>query len=341
MSNELKSVLAQKAKEGLKPSPYKTIQDMLMRMSSQIQAALPKHMNVERITRIAMTEIRKNPKLLQASQTSLLGAIMTSAQLGLEPGVLGNAYLVPYYNTNLKSYEVQLIIGYKGLLNLVYRSGEVSSVYADVVYEKDTFEFEQGLTEKLRHIPKLTGDRGAIIAVYAIAHFKNGMHYYIVMSHDDIEKIRSRSKAPDNGPWATDYVAMAKKTAIKQLCKYLPMSVEVQKAILVDESTRREISTDMVEEVPDETDWEDTEVEIQMEPQKEEEKEEKQITQEPEKVKEIGTNYLKQLYKRLEEVYPNSEQRKRIFTALCKRFKVKSLALLTKEQAEEIMDELQ
>jgi len=123
-TKDIKSKLAVKKKEGISThNPYKTIQDLLKRMEPQIRKALPKHLEPERLARIALTEIRKNPKLLECSRESLLGAVMTAAQLGLEPGVLGHAYLIPYWNNKTKSYEVQFQIGYKGLLDLVRRSG--------------------------------------------------------------------------------------------------------------------------------------------------------------------------------------------------------------------------
>ena len=141
-TKDIKSKLAVKKKEGISThNPYKTIQDLLKRMEPQIRKALPKHLEPERLARIALTEIRKNPKLLECSRESLLGAVMTAAQLGLEPGVLGHAYLIPYWNNKTKSYEVQFQIGYKGLLDVVRRSGEITSISAHCVYENDEFEF--------------------------------------------------------------------------------------------------------------------------------------------------------------------------------------------------------
>ncbi|MFW6121085.1 MAG: recombination protein RecT [Petrotogales bacterium] len=257
-AKNLKNQLAKNQKKGIKGNnPYKTIQDLLKRMEPQIKKALPKHMDPERLSRIAFTEVRKNPKLLECSTHSFLGAIMTSAQLGLEPGVLGHAYLIPYYNKKTNSKEVQFQIGYKGLLDLVRRSGEIESISARCVHEKDEFDFEYGLNEKLVHKPNMNGDRGNLTSVYAIAKFKDGGYSMIVMSKSDVEKIRSRSKSPNNGPWVTDYEAMARKTVLKQLCKYLPLSIEVQRGLVADESTKKEISEDMVEESFDETDWTD------------------------------------------------------------------------------------
>lgn len=325
-TSEIKNKLSAKAKQGIKPSPYKTIQDLLKRMQPEIQKALPKHMDADRIARIALTEMRKNPKLLQASQASLLGAIMTAAQLGLEPGVLGHAYLIPYYNRKTNSTEVQFQIGYKGLLDLVRRSGEIQNIDVHEVCDNDEFEYEYGLEPKLRHKPALK-DRGKAYAYYAVAKFKDGQYSFLVMSKEDVEKIRSRSKSPNSGPWVTDYDAMAKKTVIKQLCKYLPMSIEVQKAIAADETTKQEIREDMVEEVPDETDWIDTDYqEIPSDESEEEVSPSESVT------------HIKQLYKKLEEY---DENKKKEITEMIKaKYSVKSLALLSEEQTKEILTSL-
>jgi len=203
---------------------------------------------------VAMTEIRKNPKLLECSSQSLLGALMLSAQLGLEPGILGHAYLIPYYNNKTKSTEVQFQIGYKGYIDLVRRSGELQTLDVHEVCRGDAFEYEYGLTPKLMHRPALE-NRGAAYCYYAIAKFKDGGFSFLVMSVQDIDKYRKRSKSPDYGPWATDYDAMAKKTVIKQLAKYLPLSTEIQRSMTQDETTKKEYED--VFAAADETDWVD------------------------------------------------------------------------------------
>jgi len=239
---------------------YKTVQDLIKRMEPEIKKALPEHIKPERIGRIALTEIRRNPKLLEASQMSLLGAIMTSAQLGLEPGPLGHAWLIPYHNKKTGNMEVQFQLGYRGLLELVRRSGEITSIHADVVCENDVFEFEYGVSEKLRHIPKLDGPRGKPYAAYATARFKDGGHAFMVMSEEQIMKRKKASKSPNYGPWVDWEEEMWKKTVLKAFSKYLPLSIEIQRDILADESTKKEIQEDMPE-VPDETDWLEVEAE--------------------------------------------------------------------------------
>jgi len=235
-------------------SPYQNIQDLFNRMAPEIAKVLPQHIKSDHLLRVALTEIRKNPKLLECSSQSLLGALMLAAQLGLEPGILGHAYLIPYYNSKTRSTEVQFQIGYKGYIDLVRRSGELQTLDVHEVCRNDVFEYEYGLTPKLMHRPALE-NRGDTYCYYAIAKLKDGGFSYLVMSVQDIEKFRKRSKSPDYGPWVTDYDAMAKKTVIKQLAKYLPLSTEIQRSITQDETTKKEYED--VFGAADETDWVD------------------------------------------------------------------------------------
>lgn len=235
-------------------NPYQNIQDLFKRMAPEIAKVLPKHIKSDHLLRVALTEIRKNPKLLECSSQSLLGALMLAAQLGLEPGILGHAYLIPYYNSKTRSTEVQFQIGYKGYIDLVRRSGELQTLDVHEVCRNDVFEYEYGLTPKLMHRPALE-NRGEVYCYYAIAKLKDGGFSYLVMSIQDVEKFRKRSKSPDYGPWVTDYDAMAKKTVIKQLAKYLPLSTEIQTQIVQDEVTKKEYED--VFEAADETDWVD------------------------------------------------------------------------------------
>lgn len=235
-------------------NPYQNIQDLFKRMAPEIAKVLPKHIKSDHLLRVALTEIRKNPKLLECSSQSLLGALMLAAQLGLEPGILGHAYLIPYYNSKTRSTEVQFQIGYKGYIDLVRRSGELQTLDVHEVCRGDAFEYEYGLTPKLMHRPALE-NRGEPYCYYAIAKLKDGGFMFLVLSVQDVEKFRKRSKSPDYGPWVTDYDAMAKKTVIKQLAKYLPLSTEIQTQIVQDEVTKKEYED--VFEAADETDWVD------------------------------------------------------------------------------------
>jgi recombination protein RecT len=203
-------------------------------MQAQIKAALPRHMTPERLARIVTTEIRKVPKLAECTPVSFFGAVIQCAQLGLEPGnALGHAYLLPY------GRDVQLIIGYRGMIDLARRSGQIVSIDARAVYEGDRFECRLGLDPHIEHEPdwsnpnRTKGEK--LQFVYAVAKLKDGGIQFDVMSRAEVEGIRSRSKAGNNGPWKTDYQAMALKTVVRRLFKFLPVSIEMQTAVGIDE----------------------------------------------------------------------------------------------------------
>lgn len=244
-NQSLKNQLANKANktEAAAPSPAQTIAAYLKKMGPEIEKALPKHMDADRMARIALTTIRTNPKLLECSVPSLLGAVMQAAQLGLEPGLIGHCYLVPFKNGKTGQTDVQFIIGYKGMIDLARRSGNIESIYAHAVYSNDTFEYEYGLHPKLVHKPAMT-ERGEFIGAYAVAHFKDGGYQFEFMPKEEIEKRRKRSKAANAGPWVTDYEEMAKKTVIRHMWKYLPISIEIQQQAAQDEVVRKDVTAE-------------------------------------------------------------------------------------------------
>jgi recombination protein RecT len=171
---------------------------------------------------------------------------MNAAQLGLEPNTpLGQAYLIPYKNKG--TLEAQFQIGYKGLIDLAYRSGQVKTIYAEAVHENDEFEYELGLEPKLKHIPA-SKDRGDVIYYYAVFKLVNGGEGFTVMSKDDIDKHRNKfSKAANSGfsPWTTNYDEMAKKTVIKKVLKYAPLSTDIMRKIAEDETVKTKLADDM------------------------------------------------------------------------------------------------
>lgn len=213
-------------------APDNDVVALLARSKSQIAAALPKHLSADRMARIATTEFRKNPELMGCDPVSFIGAVIQAAQIGLEPGsALGHAYLVPFWNSKTNKKEVQLIPGYRGLIDLARRSGQIESISARVVYERDIFEFEYGLNEKLVHIPAQGDDIGDMTYVYAVAKLKGGGHQFEVMSREQVMKF-----AKNSGPWKTHLDEMARKTVIRRLFKYLPVSIEIAQAIELDNS---------------------------------------------------------------------------------------------------------
>lgn len=224
-----------------KASPSKGMEQLLTKMGGQIQKALPSMVSSERFQRVALTAFSNNTKLQQCDPMSFIAAMMQSAQLGLEPNTpLGQAYLIPY------GKQVQFQIGYKGLLELAQRSGKIKTLYAHEVRENDTFDIDYGLNQTLTHKPLLKGDRGEVIGYYAVYHLDTGGNSFIFMTKDEVLEYAKRfSKTYNSGPWQTDFDAMAKKTVIKQLLKYAPLSIELQKATSMDETVKTEISDDM------------------------------------------------------------------------------------------------
>lgn len=217
-----------------------TLQNLLDTNRKQIEAALPKHLTADRLLNIAVTEARRNPALLECTQASFLGAIIQTAQLGLEPGgTLGHAYLVPFKNNRNGTTEVQFIIGYKGMMSLSYRSPLISHVIARAVYDGDEFSFQYGTDENIVHKPDMEANGQKITHVYAIAFLRNGGRVFDVMEHKEIEAARKRSKAADSGPWDTDYESMAKKSIVRRMFKYCPVSIEMQQAVGLDEAAER------------------------------------------------------------------------------------------------------
>ncbi|WP_298442460.1 recombinase RecT [Gordonia sp. (in: high G+C Gram-positive bacteria)] len=208
-----------------------TLAQLIERMKPEIGRALPKHMDPDRMARIATTVLRQTPQLARCTPESFLGALLTASQLGLEPGPLGEAYLVPY------GREVTFIPGYRGLVKLAWQSGTIKSFNAHVVYENDEFDYSYGLEPHLTHKPA-RGDRGKPTEVYAAAVFKDGGSVFEVMSVEDVEAIRRRSRAGTNGPWKTDWSAMARKTVVKQLAKWMPLSPELAAAASRDGTVR-------------------------------------------------------------------------------------------------------
>lgn len=214
----------------------KTVRQMIQRSAGQIATALPKHMDADRFLRIAMTSFQKTPKLLECTPKSLIAALMQSAQLGLEPdGVTGQAWLIPRKNKGV--LEVNFQPGYQGLMTLARNSGDISNIVPRVVYEGDEFSYHYGLDDALHHRPsdKVT-DGAKPTHVYCKVRMKDGTTTFEVWSYAQIEAHRKRfSRAGEDGTWATDWAAMAKKTLIVQALKYSPKSVELSTAIALDE----------------------------------------------------------------------------------------------------------
>lgn len=233
-------------------SPASSMKALIVSMEGEIKKALPSVITPERFSRMVLTAMSTNPQLTQCTPKSFLGAMMQAAQLGVEPNTpLGQAYLIPYRNHG--TLECQFQIGYRGLIDLAYRSGEITDISAHEVHENDTFEYELGLAPKLKHIPALK-DRGAVVLYYAVYHTKSGGYGFEVMSREDVTAHMNKySKAAGKGfsPWATNFDEMAKKTVLKRVLKYAPLKTDFVRAMATDETIKSGIDVDMAD-LPDE-----------------------------------------------------------------------------------------
>ena len=254
----------EKAKQAVeKKGDMLSIEGLIQKSAEQLGKALPLHMRSERIVRIALTTLRLNPKLMACDPYSFLGALFQAAQLGLEPNVEGQAYIIPYGN------KAQFQLGYKGLVELYYRHPNSISLQAEAVREHDDFVFDLAKAEISHKIDLSLEDRGKVIAYYAVAKMVNGGNAFKVMSFNEVKQFAERfSKCymkkeqrfmPDT-PWANNFDEMAKKSVLKQLMKLLPKSVEMQQALAMDETVKTikpeqlKNVTDMIQ-VPNEAEY--------------------------------------------------------------------------------------
>ena len=229
---------ATKGKALAKANPAGDFKGILAANWHKIAAVMPKHMSEDRMFQLAMSAYNSTPQLAECSTVSVLSCIMKCAALGMEPSAvdgLGRAYILPFRNGKTRRMEATFILGYKGMIDLARRSGEVESISGRAVYEGDEFRYAYGLNEDLYHVPMHKSDQ--LTYAYCIARFKDGGHYFIVLSRKEIEAARKASKAGNNGPWVTNYDAMAVKTAIRRAFPYLPVSIVAQEAAAADEQT--------------------------------------------------------------------------------------------------------
>lgn len=240
----------------------KTMQSYIKSMEGEIKKALPSVITPERFTRMVLSAVSVNPQLASCTPGSFLGAMMSAAQLGLEPNTaLGQAYILPYNNHG--KLEAQFQLGYKGLIDLAYRSGEVEVVQSHIVYENDDFECNYGLEPTLKHTPA-DKNRGDPIKVYAVFKTKSGGFGFEVMSMDDVRRHASKYSKSFNSnysPWKTNFEEMAKKTVLKRVLKYAPLKSDFVRGFTQDESIKTEITDDMYS-VPNEIVYETDYVEV-------------------------------------------------------------------------------
>jgi recombination protein RecT len=196
------------------------------------------HLKADRLCRVVLGCVTRTPALIDCAQDTIFRSVMMAAELGLEAGSqLGEAYLVPFFNSKNRRKECQLIVGYRGLIALAFRSGYIQSISATIVYQGDHFDLELGLDPKIIHRPSPDVDRTKVDLItyaYCVVQLKDGGIVYDVMTRAEIDRIRSRSKSGDGGPWVSDFAEMAKKTVTRRCLKYAPMSIELGKALALD-----------------------------------------------------------------------------------------------------------
>lgn len=238
------------ATQALAPKEDNTIRGLLERAKPKLAEVLPRHLSADRLVRVTIACINKTPTLLECTKESLLNAVMQAAQLGLEPtGVLGSAYLVPY-NVQVKDEngkgtgkwkkEAQLIPGYRGLIDLARRSGQIESIEAHVVHANDRFQCRYGLEPTLEHEPAWQGDPGPVIAAYAVAKLKDGGKQIEVMTRAQLDKIKGGTQSKGKyGPWQDHEEEMQRKTVVRRIAKYLPLTPELADALSAIEDVER------------------------------------------------------------------------------------------------------
>jgi len=212
-------------------TPYQALKNTIHTMTPEFKAALPPQIPVDKFIRTTLTAISLNPELLQADRKSLLGSAMKAAQDGL---LLDGREAAPVIFRTKEGPRVQYMPMVGGLLKKLRNSGELASISANVVYDRDQFEYELGDDERIVHKPFLSEDRGKPIAVYAIARTKDGAVYREVMSVSDVEKVRAASRASNNGPWVNWWDEMARKTVIRRIAKRLPSSADLDQVLASD-----------------------------------------------------------------------------------------------------------
>lgn len=208
---------------------------LLRARTDQFAAALPKHVTVDHFLRCTLTYAIRNPDVLACATDTIIKSLYDASQMGLAPdGRLGSGYLVPFYNKKTKRKECQFMPGYRGMIDLARRSGDIARIHAHVVYQGDEFRVELGDTPRLIHVP--TGEHGEIIASYAVATFSSGEKQFEVCSRADLDKIHAASESgmSEFSPWQKWPEEQARKSAVKRLCKYLPLSPELALAIEKD-----------------------------------------------------------------------------------------------------------
>jgi recombination protein RecT len=245
---DARAAVAQRAQNANQPDQQQapSLIQQIETLRPQMARVLPEHIDADQMARAVITAIRKTPKLLECTAESVLGAVMTCAQLGMMPGPSGEVWIIPR-----KNGQAEFQLGYQGMISLFYRHPAAASLRTSIVYEHDHFEHEEGLEPRLLHRPSRDGNPGRPVAYYAVAAIKGGGRVWKVLYPWQIEKHRARSSSPNSPAWRDDYDAMAEKTCIRVLFKTLPKNREIAQALANDGTVRTDIADDAI----DTPDW--------------------------------------------------------------------------------------
>jgi recombination protein RecT len=231
-----------------------TVRDLLEKAKPKLAEVLPQGFSVDRLVRVTIACVMRTPALQKCTQASLLNCVMQAAELGLEPtgGVAGEAYLVPFNDRKKGITEATLIVGYRGLIKLMRRSGELASVEAHVVHANDRFKCKFGTETVLDHEPEWSDDRGPMKAVYAVLRYKDGSSQVEVLTKADVMGIKAKSRAATSGPWADPQAEpeMWKKSAVRRVAKYGPLSAEAAQALDREDEFEKRVGDDDVTPAP-------------------------------------------------------------------------------------------
>lgn len=238
---------AARGAQALKPGEgnVKTVKDMVASIVGDVGAIAPRGVDPNRILELAYTAMREDPKLMDCTAASLVGGLTMSIRLGLEiGGPLGQSYLVPFRNTQAGVVEATWMLGYRGMIHLAYKSGQIENLAVVPVWPEDRYQVELGSEWRIVHIPDIRAPhderKARPIAYYMRAKLKGGEAFVLPpLSAIDIERHRQWSKGKNSPAWTDHYVAMASKTVVREDARYLPLSVETADAFATDDSVVR------------------------------------------------------------------------------------------------------
>lgn len=232
--------------ETKKETKNDAIASIVNNMEKQIKAALPTYCDEKRFARIVLTTLRMNPELTECSIESLMGSILTAAEVGLEPGILSECYFVPFKNKKTGQPECQFMFGYKGLIKLMTNNTNIAFVDPQIVYENDIYEEQLGTNKFIKHIPCPDENRGKMIKAYTVIHYTNGMNDFRSITKKEIEELKNHSQnTGEFSIWEKNKKAMWLKSSIKQTSKYLPLETSLKEKIANDGAIKRGLRNNM------------------------------------------------------------------------------------------------